>query len=169
MRLVCACIFSFWWCNCASWAATLSSLLSGPKTHGPNVQSATCSDLNEQTDGCLVGFKFCLFPPFALVFCVAPLFDNFNASGVVLDALGVLFVVSVLSCFCRCFAMSWVQTEFLFMFGIAEILRTRLYWNVSFFCDNDFFFQNNFRLHKYFFPAIESFILCMVEGFCLCG
>ena len=60
---LCTIFFSFWWCNCASWAATLSSLLSGPKTHGPNEQSATCSDLNEQTDGCLVGFVCCHLVP----------------------------------------------------------------------------------------------------------
>ena len=118
------------------------------RPQNPWAQRAISNMLGPQWTNWRLFGGFCLFPPFPLVFCVAPLFGNFNASGVVLDALGVLFVVSVLSCFYRCFAMSWVQTKFLFMFGIAEILRTQLYWNVSFFCD--FFFENNFRLHRYF-------------------
>lgn len=52
---------------------------------------------------------------------------------------------------------TWKETEGgranLFIPHIWEILRTRLYWNVSFFCDTIFFFENNFRLHKYVFSG----------------
>lgn len=80
------------------------------RPQNPWAQRAISNMLGPQWTNWPLFGGFCLFPPFLLVFCVAPLFDNFNASGVVLDALGVLFVVSVLSCFCRCFAMSRVQT-----------------------------------------------------------
>ncbi len=106
------------------------------RPQNPWAQRAISNMLGPQWTNWRLFGGFLFVASLSVIVLCCPVVDIFNVSGVVFDVSGVFFVVSVLSCFCWCFAMSWVQAQF----GMAELFRTRLYWNVAY---GDWLIRNN--------------------------